>query len=440
MPEREQLRRSRFNSLSEWLAWQETLHPSAIDLGLERIARALGRLQWQRPRCPIITIGGTNGKGSSVALTAGILRAAGYRVGTFTSPHLLTYNERIALDGREISDASLVAAFERIDAARGADTLTFFEFNALAALLIFETAGLDAMVLEVGLGGRLDAANVVDADVALVTSISLDHCDWLGDDVEKIGREKAGIFRPGRPAIFGSRDMPASIAEVARTLGSDLQRLGRDFDWTQTGSRWAWRGRRQHWDDLPSPALAGEIQYDNASAVLCALENVSAHLPVERAAIERGLRAVRLPGRFQIISEPVAGGQVEWILDVAHNPAAARTLAAQLTTRAVQGRTIAVCGILGDKDIGGVGRELSRSFDAWIVVGLDSPRAVEVRSLADRLTEVGANVVSTAADVAAGCLTAFHMAKAGDRIVVFGSFLSVGPALQLLRSRELTIA
>ncbi|MFL6618383.1 MAG: bifunctional folylpolyglutamate synthase/dihydrofolate synthase, partial [Povalibacter sp.] len=202
-------------TLSDWLSWQQSLHPSAIDLGLTRVHRTLKRLGWRQPECPVITVAGTNGKGSCVAMLNSILTAAGYRVGTFTSPHLIRYNERIVVAGQEASDASLIAAFERIDEARAEDTLTFFEFNALAALLIFETAGLDAIVLEVGLGGRLDAVNAVDADVALVTSISLDHCEWLGDDVEAIGREKAGIFRSGRLAVFASADMPTSIQDQA---------------------------------------------------------------------------------------------------------------------------------------------------------------------------------------------------------------------------------
>jgi dihydrofolate synthase/folylpolyglutamate synthase len=423
----------RFDTLSDWLRWQETLHPSSIDLGLERIRRTLRGLQWQPPACPVITVGGTNGKGSTVALTAKILGAAGYRVGTFTSPHLLRYNERIGIDGREISDASLVAAFERIDTARGTETLTFFEFNTIAALLVFETAAVDAIVLEVGLGGRLDGVNVVDADVAIVTSIALDHCDWLGPDVESIGREKAGIFRGGRPAIFGSRDMPGAIAQVAQQVGADLYRLGRDFDWRHAGDRWSWRGRAGGYEDLPAPALTGELQFDNASAVLCALECLSARLPLTRDAIERGLTTVTLPGRFQILrrAQPVA---IEWILDVAHNPAAAQALAAQLAARPTTGRTLAVCGILGDKDIEGVGSALRDSFDAWIVVGLDSGRAVAVDALSARLTKVGARVVATAADVVAGCRAAEATARDGDRIVAFGSFLTVGPALDWLQS------
>ena len=335
------------------------------------------------------------------------------------------------IDGREVSDASLVAAFERIDAARAADTLTFFEFNTLAALLVFETAGLDAIVLEVGMGGRLDAVNVVDPDVALVTSIALDHCDWLGGDLESIGREKAGIFRPQRPAVFGSRRMPESIEATAASLGADLLRLGRDFDWRVQGAGgWTWRGRSCVLADLPPPALAGEIQFDNAAAVLCVLECLAKRLPHGRAAIETGLRDVRLPGRFQI----VARHGHEWILDVAHNPEAAKTLARQLAARPISGRTLAVCGILADKDIEGVGAALLDSIDTWVVAGLAGPRAVTPAHLAERLRRVGANVAAIADTVIAACSAAQSLAAPGDRIVVFGSFLTVGPALEVLCS------
>ncbi len=418
----------RFDSLADWLAWQETLHPNAIDLGLDRLQRTLDRLGWQRPTCPVITVAGTNGKGSCVALTARILGEAGYRVGTFTSPHLLRYNERIAIDGVEVSDEALIAAFERIDAARGEDTLTFFEFNAAAALLVLADAHPDAVVLEVGLGGRLDAVNVVDADVALVTSIDLDHCDWLGHDRETIGREKAGIFRAGRPAIFGSRDMPASIREAAQQVGADLQQLGHDFDWVRSGDRWTWRGRTGEQRDLPAPALHGEIQYDNAAAVLATLEALQVRLPVPRSAIERGLQTVTLPGRFQVVRQS-SPRPIEWILDVAHNPAAAHTLAAQLAARKDGGRTIAVCGVLSDKDVEGIVGELRSSFDAWVIVGLQGARALAPEALAARVRNVGVNVEAVAADVVAGCLAAEALAQAGDRIVVFGSFLTVGPAL-----------
>jgi dihydrofolate synthase/folylpolyglutamate synthase len=293
---------------------------------------------------------------------------------------------------------------------------------------VLADANLDAVVLEVGMGGRLDAVNVVDADVALVTSIDLDHCDWLGRDRETIGREKAGIFRAGRPAIFGARDMPASIREAAQTLGADLQQLGRDFDWVRNGARWTWRGRAGEQRDLPAPALHGEIQYDNAAAVLAALQMLESRLHVPRAAIERGLQTVTLPGRFQVV-RPTAPRAIEWILDVAHNPAAARTLAAQLAARETSGRTIAVCGVLGDKDIEGIVGEVRDSFDTWIIVGLQGARALASEALATRVRNLGANVKAVAADVVAGCLAAQALAQAGDRIVVFGSFLTVGPAL-----------
>lgn len=421
-----------FSRLADWLQWQEGLHPSTIDLGLARLSRTLQRLGWRRPACPVITVGGTNGKGSCVALLSGMLAEAGYRVGTFTSPHLIEYNERITLAGREVSDASLMAAFERIDAARGADTLTFFEFNTLAALLVFETACLDVIVLEVGLGGRLDAVNAVDADVAIVTSIALDHCDWLGPDVASIGREKAGIFRAGRPAIFGAPDMPDSIAAVADAVGARLLRGGRDFTYTRSGARWSWRGSRQQWDDLPPPALRGEVQFDNAAAVLAALEHLADRVPVNRAAVERGLQHVRLPGRFQVFQR----GGIEWIVDVAHNPAAAHVLARTLQLNPPQdaaARTFAVCGILGDKDVEGVAAELRDSFSQWVMVKPASKRALDANVLAERIRRCGATVATVASSVAAGCEAVRALARPGDRVVIFGSFLTAGPALEWLR-------
>lgn len=424
---------SRFSRLSDWLAWQESLHPRAIDLSLERLHRTLQQLRWQRPACPIVTVGGTNGKGSSVALISRILANAGYRVGTFTSPHLIRYNERICLDGREVSDASLMAAFERIDAARGGQTLTFFEFNALAALLIFETAHLDAIVLEVGMGGRLDAVNAVDADVALVTSISLDHCDWLGADLDAIGREKAGIFRAGKPAVFGSRDMPASIAQVAAEIGAPLYRLGEAFDFDRDANRWSWHSAasQARFDDLPVPALPGAAQFDNASAVLQVLQLLSPRLPIPRAAIERGMSELQLAGRFQIVP-----GDKEWVLDVAHNPAAARTLAGQLRADDAP-RAFAICGILGDKDVEGIARELRGCFAGWFIAGLPGARAIEPNELAARLAREGVQVAGVSATVQEACALADAAAAAGDRIVVFGSFLTVGPALEWLQSRRM---
>jgi dihydrofolate synthase/folylpolyglutamate synthase len=424
----------RFSSLSDWLAWQERLHPSAIDLGLERLRRTLDRLEWCQPQCPVITVAGTNGKGSTVALLTRILAEAGYRVGTFTSPHLVHYNERIAIAEKEVSDASLIAAFERIDAARGADTLTFFEFNTLAALLIFETAAPDVIVLEVGMGGRLDAVNVVDADVAVITSIALDHCEWLGGDVEAIGTEKAGILRSHRPAIFGAREMPSSIERSAATIGSNLQRLGKEFDWIRTGSGWDWQHGTMRVEGLPLPALPGDTQLDNAAAVLTTLANLKTRLPVGRAAIEKGLRTVTLPGRFQRIE-----CETEWILDVAHNPAAAKTLTRVLSTLPARTPCVAVCGVLADKDLKNIHAELKDVFDAWVVAGLEGPRALDPSVLSQRLANEGANVVASGHDVPTACLRALELAGPAGRVVVFGSFLTVGPALQWLRSRCVTL-
>jgi dihydrofolate synthase/folylpolyglutamate synthase len=414
-------------TLSDWLSWQQTLHPSAIDLGLSRMQRSLDRLGWRKPACPVITVGGTNGKGSCVAMLEGILSAAGHRVGTFTSPHLVRYNERIVIAGREASDASLIAAFERIDAARGDDTLTFFEFNALAALVIFETAGLDAIILEVGLGGRLDAANAVDADVALITSISLDHCDWLGNDVESIGREKAGIFRSERPAIFAASQMPQSIQDVAEAVGARLQRLGRDFHHVSHAKSWSWKHIDTEIIDLPLPALHGAIQLDNAAGVLAVLHELRDRLAVPRAAIVDGLSHVRLNGRFQRFER-----RAHWVLDVAHNPAAAQTLAMQLREVGRSARTFAVCGILADKDIDGIVAALKDSFDEWIVAGLPGERALQPGVLADRIARIGAHVVARSDTVEKACEIAQARAQPGDWVVVFGSFLTVGPALSWL--------
>jgi dihydrofolate synthase/folylpolyglutamate synthase len=428
----------RFSRLIDWLSWQETLHPQAIDLGLDRLRRTLGRLDWRPPTCPVITVGGTNGKGSCVALLSEILKRGGYRVGAFTSPHLIRYNERIVIDAREVSDASLIAAFERIDAARAGETLTFFEFNALAALLIFETASLDAIILEVGMGGRLDAVNIVDADVALVTSIALDHCDWLGADLETIGGEKAGIFRPSRPAVFGARRMPESIRLHAEALGSELLRLGVEFEFTRRDRDWSWWGSqgKMRFDALPPPGLHGDAQFENAAAVLQVLACLRSRLPVSRGAIDSGLANVQLTGRFQVLAGDVAGN-VDWILDVAHNPAAAQVLAEQLRLGQRTCRTLAVCGILGDKDIEGIAEQLRGSFDEWVVAGLSGARAVAPDELAARLGRAGANVVATATSVEEACEAVRRRAAPGDRIVVFGSFLTVGPALTWLEARAI---
>ncbi|NJD31003.1 MAG: bifunctional tetrahydrofolate synthase/dihydrofolate synthase [Gammaproteobacteria bacterium] len=419
----------RFPDLERWLEWQQTLHPNAIELGLERAARVLARTGWRPPACPVITVGGTNGKGSCVALLAAMLRAGGYRVGTFTSPHLVHYRERIRIDDEFVSEASLVAAFERIADALDGDSLTFFEFNTLAALLVFETAGLDAVVLEVGLGGRLDAVNLVDADVAIVVSVGLDHMEWLGPDVESIGREKAGIFRRGRPAIVGMRSPPRSVVEVAEHIGAQLRVFGRDFDAAeQADGTWDYRDDSGALHLLPAPALQGVAQVGNAASALAALRALSPHLPLERASIEGGLRAVRLPGRFQRVA---ADGGFEWVLDVAHNPDSARVLASNLARHPVRGRTLAVCGMLADKDVETVVRRLLGHVDSWIAAGTDGARALTDAQLADRARGCGV-VMEPGGTVREAMDRAAALARPGDRVVVFGSFHTVGPALQRL--------
>jgi dihydrofolate synthase/folylpolyglutamate synthase len=419
----------RFPGLAEWLDWQQSLHPSAIELGLERAARVLARTGWRRPTVPVITVGGTNGKGSCVELVATMLRAGGYRIGCFTSPHLVDYRERIRIDGRWVSEASLVAAFERIADALGPDSLTFFEFNTLAALLTFETAAPDALVLEVGMGGRLDAVNLLDADVAVVVSVGLDHMEWLGPDVETIGREKAGIFRAGRPAIFGMRAPPRSVVAASAAIGASLRLIGRDFDGVAGGDdTWDYRDGEGRLDGLPVPALAGVVQVGNAAVALAALRSLGDRLPLERAAIERGLRDVRLPGRFQRVA---SRSGFEWVLDVAHNPDSARVLLANLERFPVVGRTIAVCGMLADKDVEAVLGLLGPAIDDWVAAGTEGPRSLDAASLVARAASVGVTMLS-GGPVAEAMQTAAARARDGDRVVVFGSFHTVGPALEQL--------
>jgi dihydrofolate synthase/folylpolyglutamate synthase len=416
----------RFERLEDWLGWQQSAHPRAIDLGLDRVARVLGRTGWRRPSQPVITVGGTNGKGSCMALLEAMLRAGGYSVGSFTSPHLVDYRERIRLDGRWVSEASLLAAFERIVDACAGDTLTFFEFNALAALLVFETRAPDVVLLEVGMGGRLDAVNVVDADVAVVVSVGLDHTEFLGPDVSTIAREKAGIFRRGRPAICGMAAPPVALVEAAATLGAPLRLRGRDFEVREhADGHWDFGDSCGRLERLPPPALGGVAQVGNAATALAALRELMPRLTLERTAIERGLRDVRLPGRFQRV--PGRGG-IEWVLDVAHNPDAAVQLAASLARWPAQGRTFAVCGMLADKDVGGVLAPMRGRVDAWFAASTSGARGLADHALVERAAASGV-AMTAAGSVVEAMERAAAAAVAGDRIVVFGSFMTVGPAL-----------
>ncbi len=423
-------------SLEQWLAYQSQVHPQAIDLGLDRLMQVLERLGWRQPTVPVITVAGTNGKGSVSGYCAAIMRAAGYRVGTFTSPHLRDYRERIGIHDRWVSAAELVSAFERIEAARGEVGLTFFEFNTLAALLVFEAAKLDAWVLEIGMGGRLDAVNVVDPDVAVVVSIGLDHQEYLGTTLEAIGREKAGIFRRGRAAVLGSLDMPDVVENTARSIGAPLKRLGAEFSYIVAGAGWRYRGTRWDLPRLPAPALVGDTQYANAATAIAALEEIDARLDIPVAAVARGLTQVRLTARFQVIA-PTAPGSPTWILDVAHNPAAARVLARNLRDRPIGGRTLAVCGILADKDAAGVVAELRDCVHAWWCIPTEGERGRSGAALAQMIRSQLGAPVEAADSTSAGCAAALAHSKPMDRIVVFGSFHAVGPVLDWLESHDL---
>jgi dihydrofolate synthase/folylpolyglutamate synthase len=429
-------------SLEQWLAHQTLVHPQAIDLGLERLRRVQERLGWRQPTIPVITVAGTNGKGSVSAYCAAILAAAGYRVGTFTSPHLRDYRERIRINDAEVSAEALVAAFERIESARGEVGLTFFEYNTLAALLVFESAQLDAWILEVGMGGRLDAVNVVDPDVAVVVSIGMDHQEYLGTTLEAIAREKAGIFRRGRPAVLGSSDMPAAVAECARALGAPLKRPGIEYSFGSDGGTWHYQGSRWNLGLLPPPALLGDTQYANAATAIAALEEIDGRLNIPAAAVARGLEETRLVARFQVI-EPIVAHAPTWILDVAHNPDAARVLAENLRdsrrrrTPAAGGRTLAVCGILADKDAAGIASELRECIDAWWCVPTEGERGRSGAALAQTVASRVAAPVGAADSIGAGCAAAQAAALPDDRIVVFGSFHVVGPALDWLEAHDL---
>jgi dihydrofolate synthase/folylpolyglutamate synthase len=414
------------STLADWLDRQQKSHPSAIDLDLTRVRSVAQRLGLLPPPHRVITVAGTNGKGSTVAFLDSMIRTAGWRAGRFTSPHLVRYNERICIDGVEADDSSLVASFERIEAARAGTTLTFFEYNALAALDLFARARVDVAVLEVGLGGRLDATNIVDADVGVVCSIGLDHVDWLGDSLEQIGREKAGIFRRGRPAVLGLAPMPASVRNVIDELGAIPVAPGHEYRVRLRDQTWDFECGSLRFADLPLPALGGGHQVGNAATALAALATSGFGVPLSQAGVTRALREVRISGRFQRVP-----GEVEWILDVAHNVAAAENLRDNLRRLPRAQCTLAVCGILGDKDIRGITAALAGEVDAWILAALEGPRAVGTAQLAQQLP-AGAAVLAHASGVGEACHVARTSARPGDRVLVFGSFLTVGPALEFL--------
>ncbi|WP_425473035.1 bifunctional tetrahydrofolate synthase/dihydrofolate synthase [Vulcaniibacterium gelatinicum] len=417
-------------SLADWLAWIERQHPKAIALGLERVREVAARMGLRRPARKVITVGGTNGKGSTVAFIEAIARAAGWKVGAYTSPHLLRYNERVRVDGVEATDEALAAAFAAVEAARADTPLTYFEYGTLAALWLFQRAGLDLAVLEVGLGGRLDAVNLVDPDVAVITTVDLDHQDWLGPDRETIGQEKAGIARPWKPLVLGEDDPPASVLRHAYAIGASAVRARCDFFFEPVDAQ-HWRWREVGFSvELPMPRLAAPVQLRNAATAIAALRALGRPLP--KAALAEGVAAAMVPGRLQRIERD----GVAWLLDVGHNPQAARALADWLRASPHAGRTWAVYAALADKDAAGVVAELAHEVDAWCIAGLEQagPRGEPVDAFAERLAGTAA-ATAVRCDTVAEALAAVRAeARAGDRVLVFGSFHTVAAAQAVLGS------
>lgn len=412
------------STLADWLGYLESLHPKTIALGLERVSEVRQRLNLS-PDFPVIVVGGTNGKGSVCAMLEAILTAAGYRVGCYTSPHLLHYNERVRLNKQQASDEDLCASFTQIEAVRGDIPLTYFEFGTLAAMQLFIAHKVDVAILEVGLGGRLDAVNVFDGDCSIITSVDIDHTDYLGDTLEKIAFEKAGILRKGRVAIFSDSAVPHAISAHAENIGAELWRIGHEFGFTSHQGQWDYRSIIGAKNSLPVPALRGAFQLHNASAVLAALDVLKARLPVSMAAIRRGLTEVALSGRFQFVP-----GKPQLILDVAHNPHAARSLAANLSGLPPAPRTFAVFAMLKDKDMAGVVKSLNPYIDTWLLAGISAPRGATSEELASVLLGVGVRgEVICFADVAQAIRHACNEAGENDRIAAFGSFYTVAETM-----------
>ncbi len=408
--------------LDSWLRWQESLHPREIELGLERIRPVYRRLPPLPPGSPVITVAGTNGKGSCVAVIEAVAVAAGISVGTFTSPHLFAYNERVRIDGRPVDDSTLIQAFESVDDARRGVPLTYFEFGTLAALRIFADTAPELIVLEVGLGGRLDAVNIIDADVAVLTSIGLDHQAWLGFDRESIGAEKAGIFRTGRPVVLADPTPPRSVFRVAEERGAPIRALGHDWSVREEVDDW--------WLEEPG-APFGPLPYGPLRRAL--VVNAASGLRAMRLAgmrpgpqvVARAIADLSLPGRLQKI-----GGPVEWILDLAHNVQGAELLSETLAGEACAGTTRAVFGMLADKDIGGVAAIMKPHVDEWLIAGLGGSRGASAEETAAQVAAAGVDVIQVCAGVSEACGLAASRSMPGDRIVVFGSFHVVGPAME----------
>ncbi|MCI0506416.1 MAG: bifunctional tetrahydrofolate synthase/dihydrofolate synthase [Gammaproteobacteria bacterium] len=416
----------RFTTLQEWLRWQETLHPTEIDLGLDRVQAVLQRMRLGPPGFSVISVAGTNGKGSSVAMLDAIYRAAGYKTGAYISPHIKRYNERISINGEAVSDDALCGVFEHIDRSRGNISLTYFEFGTLAAIALLQQAKVDIAIMEVGLGGQLDAVNVLDADAALITSIGLDHQAWLGNTRESIALEKAGIARPQRPVVCGDPAPPQNLLDFLRALDAPLYVLNRDFFYhKENAGTWRWRSKEQQRYGLPLPALRGDIQLYNAAAVLMVVQLLAESFPVSNANIRVGLLTAIQPGRFQVIP-----GTVPMIVDVAHNPQAAQALAATLKQMPCRGKTHAVFGVMKDKDVSGILNALRDGVGYWYLADLKVERALAAKDIQSIMQNNRISApVSCHASVRLAKESAMAAASKEDRVLVFGSFYVVSEIL-----------
>ncbi|MFK8028061.1 MAG: bifunctional tetrahydrofolate synthase/dihydrofolate synthase [Gammaproteobacteria bacterium] len=415
----------KYNTLDEWLAWQTTLHAREIELGLDRIETVASKLNLLECPFPVITVAGTNGKGSTVAMLSAILHHAGYKVGTYTSPHIVHYNERIRIGLRCVQDEQLCRSFEKINDARGDISLSFFEFATLTAIDIFHENQVEVAILEVGLGGRLDATNIIDNDLAFVTSIGLDHTEWLGDNRESIGYEKSGIFRADTPAICGAVDAPSSIEKTAKKVNANLFQLGNDYSYKVAKSSWSFFANDYELHGLPLPNLSGAVQIRNAASVVMGLYCLREKLPLSTDAIETGLREVTLEGRFQRIVK-----DCEIILDVAHNFESAKILSENLMALPKPQRTIAVFAILSDKDVDGIISLLHSHIDDWYISEVDSPRRMEVDHVEQSLMRQSSDTsVKVFQSVEQAYSQAQMEASEGDRIIVFGSIFTVSEVL-----------
>jgi len=416
----------RYKKLQDWLTWQESLNPKEIDLGLDRVSQVYKRLNFSADFfCPVITVAGTNGKGSTVAFIESILNQSNLSVGSYTSPHLFKYNERIKINQKPVSDEELCEAFNVIDQARGDVALTYFEFGTLAALVIFKKFQVSVAVLEVGLGGRLDAVNIIDADVSVITSIDIDHVDWLGDDVEIIAREKAGVMRANKPSVVSIFKAPESLVNYAKEHKVKLIVLGKDYLYQSVSSnRWQLKARNLHYSDLPMPTLKGSFQLQNASAAIIAISQLGLGGKLDPVNIAAGLQKVSLAGRFQKISD-----SPDVIVDVAHNEQSARMLSNTLADNPVKGNTIAVVAMLADKAVDKVLEAIKADIDHWLVSDLPTGRAMSSKNLAQAVRGAHTDVkLSVCESVTEACIKARTLASENDRIIVFGSFYTVSEA------------